>query len=467
MPDQIDLLSIKAGSVTAPAGCGKTHLIAEAVTQQKGGLPTLVLTHTNAGVAALRRRLDELGASPRAFKLATLDGWTLRMLAAFPLRAQINPEHLKLNNPKTDYPALRTGILRLIGERHLDDVIKANFGHLLVDEYQDCQPEQHALVVALSRVVPTCVLGDPLQAVFGWLGTVNWLTDVEASFPPAGELVTPWRWKLANNDALGAWLLSIRKPLMAGQQIDLRAAPPCVEWVALNGNDDMAARLKAANTPPASRNGGTLIMTKWPKDQNRYARIIPGATKVETADLTDLLAFAETFEIKGKGALDQLVDFASSVITGVDRTGLYRRLRSIVDGTNKKPPTDLEQCALDFWSHRTYSLAAKLLSEFSKQAGSRTFRGELLSPAIEALNASERSGQTALADLVIKIRERTRMTGRYVPKKAVGSTLLFKGLEAEVSIILELKDMDLFDIYVALTRGSKKLVVCSHSPLIP
>ena len=44
------------GLVVAPAGCGKTHLIAEAVGHAKG--KQLVLTHTHAGVDL------ELGRTP-------------------------------------------------------------------------------------------------------------------------------------------------------------------------------------------------------------------------------------------------------------------------------------------------------------------------------------------------------------------------------------------------------------------
>src|SRR4051812_38830759 len=40
-PPEIDLLAINRGSVTAPAGCGKTHLIAEALMRK--GFASLAL----------------------------------------------------------------------------------------------------------------------------------------------------------------------------------------------------------------------------------------------------------------------------------------------------------------------------------------------------------------------------------------------------------------------------------------
>jgi DNA helicase-2/ATP-dependent DNA helicase PcrA len=43
---------------------------------------------------------------------------------------------------------------------------------------------------------------------------------------------------------------------------------------------------------------------------------------------------------------------------------------------------------------------------------------------------------------------------------------LLKGLEADVSVVLNAADLNARNLYVAVTRGSKKLVVCSPSPLL-
>ncbi len=83
----LDLLAIDRGTVTAPAGCGKTHLISQALARHAGPKPILVLTHTNAGVAALRSRLDKAGVRPSYYRLTTIDGWCMRLLTLFPKRA--------------------------------------------------------------------------------------------------------------------------------------------------------------------------------------------------------------------------------------------------------------------------------------------------------------------------------------------------------------------------------------------
>ena len=48
----------------------------------------------------------------------------------------------------------------------------------------------------------------------------------------------------------------------------------------------------------------------------------------------------------------------------------------------------------------------------------------------------------------------------------MGSTLLLKGLEAEVAVVLDAGNLDARNLYVAITRGSKKLIVCSESPVL-
>jgi len=82
-----DLRQIDRGSVIAPAGCWKTHLITEAVRDHLGTKPILVLTHTNAGVAALQQRLKRMEVPTSNYKLATIDGWAMRLVNTFPHRA--------------------------------------------------------------------------------------------------------------------------------------------------------------------------------------------------------------------------------------------------------------------------------------------------------------------------------------------------------------------------------------------
>src|SRR5262245_20898282 len=112
--DEIDLLTIQRGTITAPAGCGKTHLIADALKRHDSAKPVLILTHTNAGVVALRGKLDRLGVPSRAYRLFTIDGWAMRLISMFPQRSAHDPSLLALAHPATDYPNIRVAAARLL-----------------------------------------------------------------------------------------------------------------------------------------------------------------------------------------------------------------------------------------------------------------------------------------------------------------------------------------------------------------
>jgi hypothetical protein len=71
-----------------------------------------------------------------------------------------------------------------------------------------------------------------------------------------------------------------------------------------------------------------------------------------------------------------------------------------------------------------------------------------------------------IADAARRVREENRLLGRPLPKRAVGSALLLKGLEAEVAVVLNTKNMNVQNLCVAMTRGSMKLVVCSSDPIV-
>jgi hypothetical protein len=471
MPDpEIDLLTVGRGTVTAPAGCGKTHLIAVALKRHDATKPILTLTHTNAGVAALRGRLDKAGVPSRAYRLATLDGWAMRLIGMFPARSGIDPAILKLEHPNRDYPEIRKAALALLSAGHVSDILAANFSRLIVDEYQDCNFPQHAMVTWSAQTLPTGVLGDPMQAIFGWQGVKmpDWDTEVCRYFRLAGELQIPWRWKNAGTEKFGRWLLDVRHAVRNGRPIDLRAAPPEVSWVHLDGSEDRVRQIRAAGVRAADKDGSVLIIgnSKSPSSQRDFAAQIRGAVTVESVDLRDTVEFAGRLDFGRFDALAQVVDFAGDVMTNVGAADLLRRVDILERGTGRKEASEAEQAALRFKASPSPTNAIALLSELSRQGGVGTHRPTILRAAISALQSCDASNPTSFYEAAVRAREQNRLLGRPLPKRAVGSTLLLKGLEADTSVILNAADLEARDLYVAMTRGSKRLVVCSDTPVL-
>jgi AAA domain len=468
--DDLDLLAIGRGLITAPAGCGKTELIAKALARPIGRKPILVLTHTNAGVAALRGRLNRAGVPPKNYRLFTIDGWAMRLIATFPKRSGHPPEILKLTNPGTEYPGIRVAAGKLLEAGHVNDILAASYARLLVDEYQDCTVRQHAIVCHAAHALPTCVLGDRMQAIFGFGNDrlANWESEVCKHFPVVGELQRPWRWINAGAELFGHWLLEVRGKLLAGEQIDLRAAPAAVSWVELDGANDHQRRLAAARVRSPDGYGCVLIIgdSKNPKSHRQFAGQTPGAVTVEAVDLKDLVEFARKFDVAAPDALEKLALFGEGMMTNAGAADLIRRVTSLRAGRARTPPTDVELAALAFVDEPSHKRAVDLLVEMGKQAGVRTHRPAVLRACTRALQLCTGEDPISLHDAAIRMREQNRLIGRALPRRSVGSTLLLKGLEAEVAVILDADGLDARNLYVAMTRGSKALTICSKKPVL-
>jgi DNA helicase-2/ATP-dependent DNA helicase PcrA len=469
MAIEIEILSIARGSVTAPAGCGKTQLIADALSNHRASSPVLVLTHTNAGLAALRARLERAKVPTTSYRIATLDGFAMRLIAKFPQRSGHDPRILEVANPRADYPAIRSAAARLMASGDIAEALRSTYSNILVDEYQDCNEDQHTLVAWAAKVLPTCVLGDPMQAIFGFGGNklVDWNRDVCSQFPPAGTLSTPWRWKLVGQEELGRWLLHVREQLQAGNCIDLRGAPKQLTWIQLQAGNEDAQRAAAAQTRGADDQGRVLVIGESMNTAGRHllASRTPGAVVVESVELFDLIHFARNFDTGNDDPLANLVQFAGKCMTGVGAAELIKRVETIRNRRAIKPPSPAESCAVSFANAPTTASAEAFLRALIHQDGVRMFRPEMLRCGLNALAMSSASS-SPLFEASHQVRERNRHLGRPVSRRSVGSTLLLKGLEADIVVILHPDQMDARNLYVALTRGARQIVVCSASHVL-
>ncbi|MCS4280114.1 DNA helicase-2/ATP-dependent DNA helicase PcrA [Stenotrophomonas rhizophila] len=343
----------------------------------------------------------------------------------------------------------------------------STYSRLLVDEYQDCNTAQHAIVCSIAQTLPTCILGDPMQAIFGFRDPlVHWEREAKATFPSIGILQTPWRWRLAGMDALGDWLLQARASLQDGQPVDLRGAPEGVQWVRLTQGMEVQQRLVAARTEAPNRDGRILVIGDSMNVNGRHQLTMqtPGATSVEAVDLKDLVSFARQFDLANPNALRLLVGFATSLITGVGAASLLARVETIRGGRARTPATPAEAAAVAFITDPSHTASIDLLQSLADQRGARVYRPELLHCCISALRAA--GGEGGFFGAALQARERNRHLGRPLGRRAVGSTLLLKGLEADVAVILEPQRMTAQHLYVALTRGAMRVVVCSSTPLL-
>lgn len=241
-----------------------------------------------------------------------------------------------------------------------------------------------------------------------------------------------------------------------------------MRWIQLDGTNDHERRLEAARVAPPIADGRVLIIgdSTSPDSQRRFASQTPGAVAVEAVDLKDLVAFAKNFDPNSPSALQQLAEFSQSVMRNVGAADFVQRVISLQRGTARNGPTEAEETARAFLRDPSHRLAIDVLIEIGKQTGVTAHRPAVLRACVKALQLCHGTDGLTFHEAAIRMREQNRLVGRPLPKRAVGSTLLLKGLEAEVAVILNAAALDARNLYVAMTRGSKMLTICSPLPVL-
>lgn len=464
---ELDILAYRRGSVSAPAGCGKTQLITSALLRSEDSKPALVLTHTNAGRAALEDRLRKLGVRGTAARVATLDSWAIRLVQCFPQRSRLSSDVLRVQGNNANYMAIRQAALDILSAGHADSIVSATYSRVIVDEYQDCGSLQHEMILTLANLLPTVVLGDPLQVIFDFSGpVVDWHQDVAAVFPPLMWRPEPWRWKNAGRPEIGDWLLNSVRPSLSrpGGSIDLSKAPKGVEWVRLEGTANQMNETRLA-TAKRKFTGTTLIIAdSRSKDSQWQIARRSRATMVEANDMVDFMRFAAWFDPCAQSSLDDAVSYFGNLLSGLSPEKLIARTRSLYAGRARAEASCIEEITLAYLRAPSHRAAADMLDAFCGTAGVFAFRPDIMRLCSKALRAV--SEATSFHSAVMRERERFRHMPRTMRPRSVGSTLLLKGLEADVAVILEPEKMNAKNLYVAMTRGSKQLVICSSTPIL-
>lgn len=445
------LLESERASVVAPAGCGKTQLIVSTIAAAPSDDRHLVLTHTNAGVGALRARLRRQRVAPTRWQVDTIAGFCLRYGAAYPtvsgLGDAVNPSGAGWN---AVYPAAERLLATDIGQ----GVVAASYSAVFVDEYQDCSPEQHSIVRALASILPVRVLGDPLQSIFAFRGApVSWNT-VETDFPPLPPLTTPWRWR-ETNPSLGDWLISIRQTLERREPLTLMVDDPVTR---IPSNDLADSHLLALATSRHS----VVAFRKWENDTHAVASRLGGVYfAIETVDCKDLATLARRLDQgdRRKSLIDLLDVFRRSGV------GMNDQLSQAIDQLSHG-----QRVGLDDWPKLRDALAlyystgepsalVDAVDAFIEHPSVRRFRAELLEEIVYAAMAVAAGESGSYGEAAWLARDQTRRAGRRPDLRIISRTLLVKGLEFDHAVVLDPLELTAQDLYVALTRGSRSVAI--------
>jgi hypothetical protein len=462
------------GYVIAPAGYGKTHLIAMAV--KAATKRQLILTHTFAGVNSIKTKMAALGVPSSKYQIDTIASWSLRLCLAYPKTSGWKAEH------PTDkqWNKLYVCCSGLMGKQFVRRVVASTYAGVYVDEYQDCSDQQHTLVCAIAEVLPCRILGDPMQAIFDFGGDdgkpVDWAVSVYPTFICLGQLETPWRWKMAGAPNLGVWLKKARETLEHGQKIDLlNGMPECVKrahtapeflghkqynsLMGLLGHNESVIALHGGD--PESKN----------KTHDLAMRLGGRFSSIEEVEGKAIHSFVRKYDAAKttKAGFILAVDFAKKCFTGV--------ANALTAGTKKgdlakpskatKYPLVLHAANAYLDNPTTAHLKAFFLA-LKDNPETAIYRRDLLYRFLNVLNIHIDGIGTSLSEAANLYQRDMRHTGRPIShRKLIGTTLLVKGLEYDHAVILDADSLNAKDLYVAMTRGSKSLTIIGTEQYLP
>ena len=150
------------------------------------------------------------------------------------------------------------------------------------------------------------------------------------------------------------------------------------------------------------------------------------------------------------------------MMTGVDRAALLTRAKTVASGRNRTAPLRHEFAAARIIGDDKPESITKLLTALEEKDGTKIFRGDAFFALKAALALATTDQTKSLYESAAIVREQRRHRGdKRIPSRAIGSTLLLKGLEAEHVLILNVENMNVKHLYVALSRGAKSVTVFS------
>jgi hypothetical protein len=453
-------------ALIAPAGHGKTELICDLV--KGSGGKVLVLTHTRAGVAAIRQRLRKKKVKPSDVTVSTIAGYCERWASSYPYRSGYNDYSTMRSEKQKEgeyYRLLYESATALVAKGWAQKVLACTYAMVVVDEYQDCILVQQDFVLALSQNVTLRVLGDPLQGIFYWVkgeSIVNWR---DLPFPSRTYESRPWRWINNGTEELGKSISAIRLQLektLEGRPVEINLAS-YASTIHLLPKDSVFA---GALPHEIARSSSVLYLTKHPKQQRAMAKRYPGFQCEERLDPEELETLAHVVDNRtGCDLALRAICFCESCFTGIT-TNLKSHIARLKSGNCdfsriKKNPRVSEALTSIVESGGPLAVA-NLLRALLVNQSFRVYRRLLVSTAISMLNyaaENEIPAEKALKEerLSAGFRNSKGMT------RVSSRTVLSKGLEYETVVVDAASITDPRDFYVAISRCVRNLYIVTDN----
>lgn len=489
-----EFISKNKSMIIAPAGYGKTYTIAECLDYTPIYEKQLILTHTHAGVASIKEKIRKRGISSSKYHVETITSFAQKYVLAFYVSSIIPSQ----DKSSEYYSFIIEKATILFRYNSIKKIIRQTYNGLFVDEYQDCTKAQHNLILSLSEILPVHILGDPLQGIMNFDGDlVNFDEDLR-DFEITSELKIPYRWyNEENNQKLGDALKEIREILSGkgNHVIDLsKYDKEIVTTVLIEDRDiyDSSSTyrkcLQKLVTNPQSNPvfESLLLLVPEYQDGKEFKGTIYDRAKLRNLiDYSRRIGLIEAIDDKSFYSIANKIDV---VIETIQNKRFKIKficediLKHFFDSTcitdwfdidnnrliQKRAPLNvkfenLQICIGQFLTCPSTNSFYNLLHFLRYDLNFRCKREGLLSSVFKSL-LNSRSDKISVFESMINNRNIMRRVGRRVIGKCIGTTALTKGLEFDTVAILGAHNYSCSkNLYVALTRASKMLIIFTNS----
>lgn len=491
MIELTDFINCQRALLIAPAGHGKTTTIADCLLQCPDGKCQLVLTHTHAGIASLRKKFSTKNVPTSRYELETITGFAQRYVLSF-IGNSVLPDE-----DDCHYFDQTVSICKdLLRSRLVQSVITNTYGGIFVDEYQDCTITQHEMIMLLANELPLRILGDPLQGIFCFdrQQLVDFNRDL-SFFKQYNFLETPWRWQ-KTNPSLGTAIFNMRQQLLNGEDVTLCAKTNAQIFVEQysksHGEYDSEYNSWLRGVISKYDSDSLLIICPSYRDVTKYGH------EHLRGGLNDRISLKSTFDFSNKFSILDAIDGSEyySVAKAIDKyiaqVLAKRNIKSLDRLVDILDSLYINKTSVSKWINKNHIICKKAQNEEKGKELGRLFQVFETQPNIETLFqvidyvmmlpkvkchhkevfyaikscvSIVRNNELSVFEAMKVYKSRIRHMGRVIKGRSIGTTLLTKGLEFDTVIVMDAhKFSDVKNFYVAISRACRQLIFITDSP---
>tara|TARA_R110002050_G_scaffold113401_2_gene228118 strand:+ start:4680 stop:6095 length:1416 start_codon:yes stop_codon:yes gene_type:complete len=449
----------------APAGFGKTHALAESISHTPEEKKQLILTHTHAGIASIKEKIKKFNIATTKYHIETITGFAQKYALAFYCGDDI-PEQ---ENSAKYYSFIIEKATELLEFEAVKRTVLYSYQGLFVDEYQDCSLIHHQMIMALTKILPTHILGDPMQGIFDFNETLVDFNNDLIGFEEVGSLNVPWRWNNANRSDLGKDLSEIRDRLKDGKTVELTKYRS-IETVICKENEWYKPRSLYRNTLTELLGEQSLLLIhpisssvepriKILKSFNNRLSLLES---IDAKEFYIIAKIIDDWENKPVILLVRELSYRLFNKSGLDSwfnsTGFKRKQ----DPIDSRRIEDLKKLIIEIENQMKYSSLAILMQKIMGLPEVKCYRKDLMFALGRALAIADTDNENVY-NAMVDYKNAVRRVGRKIYGNCIGTTLLTKGLEFDTVAILDAHRFDNYKhFYVAITRACKRLVIFSQ-----